>query len=176
MSFARVRALLFVGVLVLAALIFVGVALVRDSQSGDSLTASCPEGYRKADIRLREAKDIKINIFNATDTPGLAGSVANDFRNRKFQVLKTGNADQDVNEVAVLRYGPQGIGSSHLLRAYFLNEATPEYDPEREDDVVDVVIGRSFRQLATITEVNQGLAAIGQPKLHEGTCADDGKD
>jgi hypothetical protein len=35
---------------------------------------------------------------------------------------------------------------------------------------VDVVIGTKFKQLATTTEVNQALAALGQPELPPGAC------
>jgi hypothetical protein len=174
MSFARVRALVIVGVLVVFALVFVGVALIRDTQSGTAGTTKCKEGYVLANIALREPKDVKINVFNATDSPGLATTVANDFQNRKFQVKKTGNAKKGLDEVAVLRYGPKAVGSMHLLRAYFLDEATPEYDPKRQDDVVDIVIGNNFKQLATTTEVNQSLVELGgRPELPPGTCAAD---
>jgi len=174
MSFARVRALVVVGVLTMVALVFIVIALVRDTQSGADTAAGCPDGYKLADVRLREPKDVKINIYNATNSPGLASNVASDFRNRKFQVLKADNDPQKkgVDSVAVLRYGPKAVGSWHLLRAYFLNEAEPEYDPNRDTDVVDVVIGSGFKQLATITEVNQALAALGQPELPDETCAE----
>ena len=75
--------------------------------------------------------------------------------------------------MAVLRYGPKAVGSAHLLKAYFLDEAEPEYDPNREDDIVDVVIGNSYQQLATTTEVNQALGELGAPKLPAGTCPAD---
>lgn len=171
MSFARVRALVVVGALVVLALVFVVIALVRDTQSGRAGAKGCPDGYVLVDVKLRMAQDVKVNVYNATDEPGLAGSVADDFRNRKFQVLKSGN-EKPVDDVAVLRYGPKGVGSGHLLRAYFLNEAKLQFDPKREDDVVDVVIGGGFQQLATTTEVNQSLGEIGgQPELPAGTCA-----
>ncbi|MFD1319870.1 LytR C-terminal domain-containing protein [Micromonospora sonneratiae] len=165
------RALVVVGALVVFALVFVVVALVRDTQSGVNGAKGCPDGYALADVTLRAPKDVKINVYNATDEAGLASSIADDFRNRKFQVLKTGN-EKATDDVAVLRFGPKGVGSAHLLRAYFLNEAERVYDPKREDDVVDVVIGSRFRQLATTTEVNQSLGEIGgRPVLPENTCA-----
>ncbi len=107
-------------------------------------------------------------MLNATDEKGLAGSVANDFRNLKFQVKKEGNAPKGVDEVAVLRYGPKGVGSAHLLRAYFLNDAKRDYDPKRTDDTVDVVLGNGFRQLASPTEVNQSL--VESPVAPRGSC------
>lgn len=172
MSFARVRALVVVGLLSIFALVFVVVALIRDSQTGGEALADCPSGYKRANLTLREPKDIKINVYNATESQGLASSVAQDFENRKFQVEKKGNdpLKKGVDGVAVLRYGPKAVGSWHLLRAYFLDEAEPEYDPEREDEVVDVVLGTGFRQLATTTEVHQALVELGRPELPPQTC------
>ena len=169
MSFARVRALVVVGLLAVIALVFVVVAVVRDSQGNAGTAAGCPEGWPLADLTLRERKDVKINVFNATDQPGLAHTVADEFSNRQFQVKKTGNENK-INSVAVLRYGPKGVGSAHLLQAYFLNNATPGYDPKRTDDTVDVVLGNRFQQLATTTEVNQSLGDSGPPEAPKGSC------
>ncbi|MFK3980432.1 LytR C-terminal domain-containing protein [Micromonospora sp. NPDC050397] len=166
------RALVVVGVLALLALTFVITALLRDSQRGSASGDACPAGFKRANVVLRETKDIKINVLNATDTAGLAASVATDFKNRKFQIVKQGNDKKRVDSVAVLRFGPKGVGSAHLLKAYFLNEAEDEYDPNRDDDTVDVVIGNSYTQLATTTEVNQALSAAGAPTPPPGSCAD----
>ena len=144
MSFARVRALVVVGLLGVLALVFVVVALVRDTQSEAGIGGGCPEGWPLADVTLREPKDVKINVLNGTDQIGLASKIADDFRNRKFQVKKTGDEKKQIDDIAVLRYGPKGVGSAHLLRAYFLDNAEAEYDPKREDDTVDVVLGGAF--------------------------------
>jgi hypothetical protein len=170
MSFTRVRALVVVGLLAVLALVFVVVALVRDTQSDAGLAGGCPEGWPLADVTLREPKDVKINVFNGTDRIGLAKSIADDFRNRKFQVQKTGDEKKQIDDIAVLRYGPKGVGSAHLLRAYFLDNAEYEYDEKRTDDVVDVVLGGGFQQLATTTEVNQSLGDLGAPVAPERSC------
>ncbi|MEH0842061.1 LytR C-terminal domain-containing protein [Micromonospora sp. CPCC 205711] len=164
------RALVVVGLLAVVALVFVVVALVKDTQGKAGTAGGCPDGWPLADVRLRETKDVKINVYNATNQPGLAGNVADDFRNRKFQVKKEGNAPKRVDGVAVLRFGPRGAGSAHLLRAYFLNNADRDYDPKRKDDTVDVVLGNGFQQLATTTEVNQSLGDLGAPTAPEGSC------
>jgi hypothetical protein len=44
------------------------------------------------------------------------------------------------------------------------------FDIERKDDVVDIYLGADFQQLATPTEVNQSIAAMGEPPLPPGTC------
>ncbi|SCG17687.1 LytR cell envelope-related transcriptional attenuator [Micromonospora echinofusca] len=170
MSFARVRALVVVGLLAVLALVFVVVALVRDTQSSAGLAGGCPEGWPLADVTLREPKDVKINVLNGTDRIGLATSIADDFRNRKFQVKKFGDEKKQIDDIAVLRYGPKGVGSAHLLRAYFLDNAEYDYDAKRTDDVVDVVLGSGFQQLATTTEVNQSLGDLGAPVAPAGSC------
>jgi LytR cell envelope-related transcriptional attenuator len=173
MTFARVRALVVVSALAVLAVAFVVYALVDDSQKGRTLAAQCPEGWPVVDLTLKKAEDIKINVYNATDAVGRAESVGSDFANRKFQVLKKGNSKTAVDKVALLRFGPKAVASAHVIRAYFLDEADPEYDPARTDDVVDVVIGDDFKQLATTTEVNQSLvelASLGEPKLPPQSC------
>jgi LytR cell envelope-related transcriptional attenuator len=175
MTFARVRSLVVLGTLGMLALVFIVVALVRDTQSGGaSPVAKCKDGYVVAYTTLKEPKDVKIRVFNGTSVPGRARALAEEFKNRDFQVLQTGNAKAGVDEVAVLRYGPKAVGAAHLLRAYFLDEASPQYDAKRKDDVVDVVIGKNFKQLATTTEMKQSLVELGgRPELPPGTCAAD---
>lgn len=174
MSFARVRALVVVGVLVLFALVFITVAVARDSQRDGVTAKECPAGWPLADLTLREPDKVKINVYNATAKPRLANSVADDFRNRKFQVDEVGNdpLKKSIDKIAVLRFGPRAVGGAHLLRAYFLDGAVTEFDPTRTDDFVDVVIGNGFQQLATTTEVNQSLTDLGSAQLPPNTCED----
>jgi hypothetical protein len=173
MSFARVRALAVVGVLVLAAIIVVTVALVKDKQTAPLEAKGCSKDAVAANAALPNPQDVKINVYNGSDKPGLAAEMASEFKNRKFQVQKTANdpANKKVAAVAALRYGPKSVGAAWLLRAYFLNEATTEFDIKRTDATVDVVMGTKFKQLATQTEVNQALAQLGSPVLPPGTCS-----
>jgi hypothetical protein len=174
MTFARVRALVVLGTLGVLALVFIVVAVVRDTQSsGADPAAKCKEGSIRANIALREPKDVKIRVFNGTDVQGRARALADEFANQDFQVVQTGNAKSRVDDVGLLRYGPKAVGSAHLLRAYFLDEATPQFDAKRTDDVVDVVIGNGFKQLATSTEMKQALVELGGPELPPGACAAD---
>lgn len=171
LTFARVRALAILTGLILVALITVSAAIIRDSGVATA-TSSCGDGDVVANVTLADPSEIKINVFNATEQTGLAARVGENFANRNFQVLNHDDDPQDVEvpDVAVLRYGPQAVGAAHVLRAYFLNTAVTEFTIEREDDVVDVIIGNGFRQLATETEVRQSIAALGNPTPPAGTC------
>ncbi|GAA0800281.1 LytR C-terminal domain-containing protein [Spirilliplanes yamanashiensis] len=173
MTFARVRALVVVGVLAVAAVIFVVVAIVRDTQRGAVAGETCAEGQPRANLTLPEPKEVKMKVFNATENDGWATQISEDFKNRGFQAQKPQNDRKQVEKVAVLRFGPKTVGAAHLLDAYFLNEAETQYNPKRTDDLVDVVIGTQFRQLATLTEVNQALVESGQPDLPPGACPAD---
>ena len=172
MSLARLRALVIVGVLVVCAAVLVTVAIVKDG-SGDVLTENCPAGKVPVDLRMPEdAKNVKVVVHNASDSARITGQVAEEFRSRKVTVVDVKNdpTTKRLEGVAMLRYGPKAVGSAWLVRAYFLNEAKMEFDVNRKDDVIDVFIGKQFLQLGTMTEVHQALAAVGSPRLPEGTC------
>jgi hypothetical protein len=174
MSFARVRSLAVVGALVLAAIVFVTVALIKDRQSGATAAQGCPDNAVLANIKLPgDESEVTLNVYNATDKPRLATDVMNDFANRKFKRGKTGNdpLKKSVAAVAALRYGPKAVGKAWLVRAYFLDEAKVEFDIKRTDDTVDVVLGTKFLELATQTEVKQALTQLGNPVLPAGTCS-----
>lgn len=172
LTFARVRALAIVAVLVIGALVAIVLAMNREPGSALAGDADCRPGSVPVNLDLA-VNAVKINVYNATGQVGLASQVGENFANRSFEVLERGDdpLGSEVDGVAVLRYGPQAVGAAHVLQAYFLNTAEPQFDIERTDDVVDVVIGNRFRQLATETEVRQSIAALGSPEAPPGTCA-----
>ncbi len=72
----------------------------------------------------------------------------------------------------MITFGPEAVGASWLVSAYFLtDEAEMNFDRERTGAAVDVTLGGLFQQLSTSTEVNQSIAAKGEPRLYPGTCA-----
>ena len=172
MSFARVRALVVVGVLAVAAIVFVITALVRDSQGNEVTADNCPAGAPLADVTLPDdPADVTIKVYNGTNTTGLADSVTNEFKNRRFTVQKPAESKTKYKGVAEIRYGPDAVGRAQLLRTYFLDQSKLEYNAKRKGVLIDIVIGSGFRQLATTTEVNQSLVEVGEPTLPPGACA-----
>ena len=170
MSFARVRALVVVGVLAVAAVVFVVIALVKDDQKGP-LGGGCPAGAPMADVQLPDdPAEVTIKVFNGTSTQGVAESVSTEFANQRFVVQKPAKNKTKFDGVAEIKYGPDAVGKAQLLRAYFLNRSKLEYNAKRKGAVIDIVIGKQFRQLATPTEVNQSLVEVGEPTLPPGAC------
>jgi hypothetical protein len=173
MTIARIRALAIVGVLLVAALVLVTVSIVKDRQTRP-VGAACPKDAVRVNTHLADAQNIQLNVYNATDKAGLAREIALEFKQRKFKV-NPDKANNDplgkpVDGVAVLRYGPKTVGAAWVVNAYFLNAAALEFDVNRQDEVVDVVLGPSFKKLATQTEEKQALAQAGRAELPKGTC------
>jgi hypothetical protein len=171
MSFARVRALVVVGVLAVAAVVFVIIALVKDDQNGP-VGGGCPAGAVMADVQLPDdPAEVTVKVLNGTSTPGLAESVSTEFKNQRFVVQKPAENKTKYSGVAEIEYGPDAVGKAQLLRAYFLDRAKLVYSAKRKGAVIDIVIGKQFRQLATPTEVNQSLVVVGEPTPPPGACA-----
>ncbi|MBL7252836.1 LytR C-terminal domain-containing protein [Paractinoplanes lichenicola] len=171
MSFTRVRAFFVLGVLVLAAIIVVVVAIARDTQAGAAAAQECPAGAPRVTLTLPdEAGQVKLRVLNGTKTPGLADQVTQEFKNRGFVMQKAGENNKKLAKIAVVRYGPKTVGAAHWIRAFFLGQAEPQYNPKRTSDVIDIVVGAEYRQLATRTEVNQSLAQLSEPQLPPGSC------
>ena len=172
MTFARVRALVVIGVLAVAAVVFMIIALVRDTQHG-AIAQGCPAGSVMADISLpANPRQVTLKVYNGTSTNGLAQSVTTDFANRNFRTQKPAENRKRYKGVAQVRYGPQAVGKAQLVKAFFLAQAEPIYDPKRKGAVVDVIIGSQFQQLGTPTEVNQSLVELGEPDVPPGACAE----
>ncbi|AEV87992.1 hypothetical protein ACWT_6981 [Actinoplanes sp. SE50] len=171
MSFARVRALVVVGVLAVAAIVFVIVALVRDDQADIAAGGKCAAGAPAADIHLPDdPAEVTLQILNGTNRAGLADSVSTEFKNRRFTVKDPGKSKSKLKGVAEIRFGPDTVGKAQLVKAYFLAQAKMVYSDKRKGELIEVVIGSDFQQLATTTEVNQSLVEIGEPTLPPGAC------
>jgi len=186
MSLARARAVAIVGTLVVAALILVIMAVIKDKQSDASYaTGGCPAGKVKVHVwPLPKAEQIKVNVYNgtgeATNDPrhpvrngiiGLAAQVADDLRNRGFIVGKVEEHPEKYAGAAKLHYGPKTVAAASVVRAQFVGQdEAGGFDLKRGDDSVDVVLGSAFKELGSKTEVNQKIAQLGNPSPPPGTC------
>ncbi len=187
MNAARVRAVSVVSLLMIGALVLVFFTMRKDTQTHASYLGSCPGGSVPVVVHpLPNTDQINLKVWNGSNVPGEAENVASDFSHRGFQVAKVGKHDNKpvFPGVAQLYYGPSAVGAAWVVRAYFLMTDTDpkdpahfdmsamHFDPKRTNNVIDVVLGRGFRQLGARTEVNQAIAALGTPEAPPGTCAE----
>jgi LytR cell envelope-related transcriptional attenuator len=188
MSLARARAVAIVGTLVLAALVVVVMAVVKDKQSNASYGPNgCGAGAVRVHTRpLPKPEQIKVNVYNGTGqptgnpkkpaingVPGLAAQVADDLRNRGFIVGTVAERPENYAGGAKLNFGPKALAGASVVRAQFVGQDDPGgFTLKRTDDSVDIVLGASFKELGSKTEVNQKIAQLGNPTPPPGTCDD----
>jgi hypothetical protein len=129
----------------------------------------CPPGVTPVHVSITGLSQIAVNVYNGTSRASLATTVATELRNRGLSVHSVGSASGGPHPQTVLRFGPDGVGAAWYLRAYFPG-AQSEFDASRPGAPVDVIVGASFVNVPTKTEVNQAIAQLGQPVPPPGTC------
>jgi hypothetical protein len=118
---------------------------------------------------------VRVYVYNASGVAGTAERVATALARFDYKVTGVKQyPDGEVPEVAVLRYGPSAVGAAWLLQSNFPQPVRLEFDANRDQDTVDVIVGRAFVDLHSITEVNQAVAAAGRPTAPPGTCGRNG--
>lgn len=166
------RAYLAIAVLAAVAVIAAVISVVRDTQADAAAGDGCRDGAIPANLTLPDVPgQVTLRVLDGTRNGGVAEQVTDDFKNRGFKVQPARKSRTKLDRVAIIQYGPKAVGAAQWIRAFFLDEATTEFSTGRTTDVIDIVIGDQFRQLATFTEVNQSLAQLSGPTLPPGTCA-----
>jgi hypothetical protein len=124
--------------------------VAQEQQACKSADAVAPPTLDPATLHLR--------VFNATDTSGLATTVAASFTERGFIVDEIANdpSDRTVTGVGELRYGPRGAEAAKYVAVYVTGIG--DFQDIRADGTVDVVIGPEFTTLASAEEVAAALA------------------
>ncbi|MGY1771134.1 LytR C-terminal domain-containing protein [Blastococcus sp. SYSU D00813] len=143
--------LIFLLVLAIAALgvwwkVFGDAAAEEERQADACAVAStAPPQLDPTTVRLR--------VFNATDTAGLAQQVAADLQGRGFVVEEIANdpTDREVTGVGELRHGPRGNDAAAYMSVYL--PGAGDWVDTRATDLVDVVIGPEFAGLPTPEDV-----------------------
>jgi hypothetical protein len=106
--------------------------------------------------------EVHIRVLDGGAPVGEFDKTAARLRARTFTVLPR-TTGGDPAATTTVRYGPAAIGAATVVRAMVHGEVSMSFDPDRPDDTIDLTLGASFTRLATTTEVNQNLAAAGEP-------------
>ncbi len=159
-----VPVLVAVGVLVVLGLLYAIVSMVRGGgtpASGEESSASQPCVTRTvtpADTLPKPAK-VTVNVYNASNTAGLAGRVADELDSRGFKVGEIDNdpTGRTVTGVGEIRYGPKGTKRAQLVALYVPGATLVPLD--RTGAKVDLAMGAGFEDLAAQDQVDAALAA-----------------
>jgi hypothetical protein len=103
---------------------------------------------------------VSLRVFNATDTAGLAQTVATSLQERGFVVDEIANdsSGREVTGVGELRHGPRGTDAADYMRLVL--PGAGDFLDTRATEQVDVVIGPEFTTLASAEDVAKALAPV----------------
>jgi hypothetical protein len=125
-------------------------------RGGEATAVACPARTTTGVLAL-DPRRVRVRVYNATETSGLARKVADQLRRRGFSIAATSNdpltGTRAVRGVGELRYGALGADQARLVSWQFPGIRLAE-DP-RTDAIVDVAVGPGFRALASSAQVNQ---------------------
>ncbi|WIM97401.1 LytR C-terminal domain-containing protein [Actinoplanes oblitus] len=150
-----------------------GVALAWPRQpattAGDLPSGDAPVVEVPADREVRcvlmlpdDPAKVRIRVLDGGAPAALIDATADQLRKRRFRVLN-GATGSPLSGAASVSYGPAAIGAAVLVRAELHDAATMLFDPSLPDATVEVTLGAGFTRLATTTETNRNLVAIGEP-------------
>ena len=150
--------LIFLLVLAVAAVAVWWYVIRQEKQHVEAQQAAC--STVEAAPPSLDPTTVSLRVFNATDTAGLAQTVATELQGRGFVVDEIANdpSDREVTGVGELRHGPRGNEAAEFVHL-FLPDAG-DYPDTRADATVDVVIGPEFAALASAEEVAAALAPV----------------
>jgi hypothetical protein len=150
--------LIFLLVLAVAAVAVWWYVIRQEKQHTEAQQAACstveaaPPSLDPATVSLR--------VFNATDTPGLAQTVATALQERGFVVDEIANdsSGREVTGVGELRHGPRGADAAQYMTLFL--PGAGDFLDTRATEQVDVVVGPEFSTLATPEDVAAKLAPV----------------
>ena len=149
--------LIFLLVLALAAAAVWWNVLRQERKEEAAEAAACESVAESAPPTDLDPASITLRVLNATETGGLAQTVATALQERGFVVGEVANdsSGREVTGVGELRHGPRGNEVARFVRVYL--PGAGDYPDTRADATVDVVIGPEFATLASAEEVAAAL-------------------
>jgi hypothetical protein len=150
--------LIFLLVLALAALGVWWNVLRQEKQQVAEEAEACASVSEAAPPTGLDPAAINLRVFNATDTAGLAQTVATALQERGFVIDEVANdsSGREVTGVGELRHGPRGADAAEYVRLFV--PGSGDYLDTRATAQVDVVVGPEFSALASADEVAAALA------------------
>ncbi len=149
--------LIFLLALALAASAVWWNVLRQERQRDAEEAAACESVAESAPPADLDPATINLRVLNATDTAGLAQTVATALQERGFVIDEVANdsSGREVTGVGELRHGARGSEAAKFVRVFL--PGAGDYLDTRATAVVDVVVGPEFSTLASAEEVAAAL-------------------
>jgi LytR cell envelope-related transcriptional attenuator len=149
---------LIIAAIITALAIMNGQIKIPTAERSQAAVSLCPA----ATYDYTANDKVNLNVYNATNRPGLARSVADDFLARKFVVGDVGNTQSGYRGTAAVVSGAAGQAA-----AFSVQRNLPESDyfqDGRTDGSVDVILTTGYKQLALPELVDQTPGKLSCPR------------
>lgn len=151
-------------VIVVVGVIYGLLSLVRGDSSEEAapsasgVPSACATTMTTPAESLPGPSKVRVNVFNATETAGLAGKTAKELGSRNFKVVKVANdpRNKKIAGVAQIRYGPKGEQSAQVL--LFQAPGAELINDGRKGKTVDLAMGDEFTSLAPVDQVAEQMS------------------
>lgn len=122
------------------------------------IQAPCPVKNKDENkAQYIDNRAVSIRVLNGTKFRGFARAVGEGLRNRGFNLIEVGNSETSVKRTTIY-FGKKSINEAYTLVANF-KDAILRVD-DRQDKLIDVVLGATFSNLRPKTDVPAAGAAI----------------
>ncbi|MGY2743863.1 LytR C-terminal domain-containing protein [Pseudarthrobacter sp. O4] len=149
---------LIAAAIVVALAIMNGQIKVPTAERSRAATRLCPE----ATYDYTPPDKITLNVFNSTNRPGLAQSVADAFAARHFIVGAVGNTASSYRGVALIVSGAAGQSAAFSVQR---NVPGSDYvQDDRTDPSVDVILTGDYKELTGPELVDQTPGKLSCPR------------
>jgi hypothetical protein len=158
---------LIIAAIITALAIINGRLKIPAAQPAEETVSSCPAGT----FDYTPNDKINLNVYNSTNRPGLARSVADEFLARKFVVGAVANIEAGYRGVAAVVSG--AAGQSAALSVQRNLPGSDYFQDSRTDGSVDVILAQDYKALAPPDLVDQTPGKLGCPRESRRVADDD---
>ncbi|KAA8816591.1 LytR family transcriptional regulator [Bifidobacterium callitrichos] len=161
--FSIVGAVLVVALIASFLLYFGVIRIDKESQNSvkPNYGVAVPCAAKNEDgsaMKWSDNSTVPVEVLNGTEFRGLAGAVSEALKNRQFNVVNVDNYKSKKVERTTIYFGVNAINPAYTLNQYF-TDAVMKMD-DRQDRTVDVVVGGSFNNLRSESEVKKQGSTI----------------
>jgi hypothetical protein len=134
----------------------------KDTEATAAPRPTCPPTQSAPPVVA--ARDVHLNVYNATKRRGLAGEVAKQLRKRGFVVAKIENdpTSRKVTGIAEVRANTSSSAAVRTVGAHVASFVAVR--DTRKDPSVDLVLGPAFRTLRTPAAAAAALKPTPSPR------------
>lgn len=172
LAFAVVAAVAALGLLGWGTLQLIDVFTGGDKADAVGAAEDCtpspsPSPSQQPVKALPKPGQITVNVLNATPRSGLAKSTADELEKRGFKIGEVGNAtkeyDKKVKGSAILLGAAAASDSALSVLRTQLADAELKTDTRTKPAEVDLIIGTSFKALATKADADKAMTTLAKP-------------